>query len=155
MRDKLVQDLMDMHKTPPETEEGFRAGQKLLARYAKNNSKKQPARTKRGMTSILTDPAIAAHLQVVKDYIPMCATTYQLDASLGYGTTATFPTLPSGVWDGSKFLLLGVASYQPVVDQLKHELLLTGMYGGSSVDITLKKTLQSGTQDPTRQKNPI
>ncbi len=129
MRDKLVQDLIDMHKAPPETVEGFRAGQKLLARYAKNNSKKHSARTKRGMTRLLTDPAIGAHLQVVKDYIPMCATTYQLDVSLGYGTTATFPT--------------------------EHELLLTGMYGGSSVDITLKKTLQSDTQDPTRQKNPI
>ena len=57
MRDKLVQDLIDMHKAPPETEEGFRAGQKLLARYAKNKSKKQPARTKRGMTRLLTDPA--------------------------------------------------------------------------------------------------
>jgi hypothetical protein len=57
MRDKLVQDLIDMHKALPETEEGFRAGQKLLARYAKNKSKKQPARTKRGMTRLLTDPA--------------------------------------------------------------------------------------------------
>ena len=115
MRDKLVQALMGMAQAPPETEEGFRAAQKLIARYAKNKSKKQPARTKRGMARVLTDPDILAHLEAVREYSPMCAAAAELDAGLGYGTTATFPTLPSAVWNASKFLILGAGSYQPAV----------------------------------------
>jgi hypothetical protein len=145
MHDKLVQDLRVIHNATPETEQVVGAAQKLLARYVRNKSNKQSARTKRGMARLMTDPQIDSHLQTVKNYSPMCAVAAELDASLAYGTTATFPTLPSGLWDASKFLILCAASYQPPVDQEKHELLLQGMFGGSSAGITLKKTLQSGT----------
>ena len=135
MRDKLIQNLIAMQQAPPETEAGFRAAQKMLARYARNKNKNQPARTKRGMARLLTDPQLLDHLEAVRQYSPMCAAAAELDAGLGYGTTATFPTLPSAVWDASKFLILGAGSYQPAVDQLKHELFLKGMFGDSSAGL--------------------
>jgi hypothetical protein len=145
MRDNLVLNLIEMNNSPPETEEGVRKAQKALAQFANNN---RQDRTKRGMARLLSSASLTSHLEHVKSLSRMSAASAAVDAALGYGTTASLPTLPPGVWDGSKGLAIGAASYPPAVDQVKHDAFGKGMFGASSAGITLKKLLQSGSKNP-------
>ena len=116
-----------------------------LRAYAKKNNHDG---SNQGMVRLLTSRYVNSHLQDVKALSKMSAASARLDSSLGYVTTATMPTLPSGLWDGSVGLSIGTASYMPPVDKLKHERFEVANFGKSSVGITLKKLLHSGTKDP-------
>ena len=141
----LVTDLIEMSNSPPGTEQGFRRAHRALVQYAKENKHDG---SNRGMSRLLTGRHVNSHLEDVKTLSKMSATSARLDDSLEYVTTDTIPTFPPGLWDGSTGLSIGTASYIPVVDKLKHEQFEVANFGKSSVGITFKKLLQSGTKDP-------